>query len=190
MTQVATYDERPLTMPEGLDFSPKETNRRLLYAAWKTAGAKPRYPLDTRTVFAVLKLMGYEATRERLDYCLQREYMPKPDKDRGAFIWREADVINFADALESLRAWLPMHPCHKHKLTPDEFAKALGQAAAAGSAVKAFVEMPFHELLDLLAKCNVPQTRELMVAAIKVRTGLIHLKGAEQVPALDPSEAN
>ena len=183
-------DESPVNLPEGLTFQRGETNKTLLRVAWREAGVSPEYPLDTRGVFVLLRIIGYAAGRDRLDYCLQRGYLPSPKKERGQFAWREADVVNFADALESLKAWIPLHPVHVHKLAPHELARAHQEAAARKSAVDAFRAMPPNEVINLLVACDNGETRELLGLVLKEQTGLLHVRGNEHVPEHDPRETN
>lgn len=85
--QVETvYDDSPATMPE-IPFSKGESNRELLHAAWRLAGIRPIYPADTRTVFALLKVMQYRIDRNLLQYVFRRGYANPPAKRSGELVW-------------------------------------------------------------------------------------------------------
>lgn len=183
-------DNTPINLPRGTTFQRNETNKSLLHAAWREAGANPEYPMDTRAVFALLRIMGFDANRQRLDYCIAREYLVPPQKERGQFAWRERDIVCFADCLEQLRAWVPLHQSHVHKLSADELAKAHQAAAAKSAAVTAFREMPVNEIINLLVHCEQTETRELLAMVLKEHIGLLHVRGNEQVPTHDPRETN
>jgi len=189
MTQ-QVIDTNPIEMPTGLEFIKGQTNKTLLRAAWKTAGLNPAYPVDTRAAFALLKIMGYRADSPRLDYHLSRCYIEAPRKVRGEFRWTETDIIRFADSLESTKNWLPMHPCHSHKLSGDLLTRHIAAAASLGATVQAFERMPEGELLSLLVSCSDQDTRELIASVLKKKSGMIHLKGSDQVPDHDPQEVN
>ncbi len=171
------YDETPIQMPQGQAFVKNITNRKLLQAAWKAAGLAPRYPLDTRSVFALLKLMGYAVSRAVFEYHVSREYFALPSKVRGCFVWTEREIVSFADSMESTRNWLPMHPCHAHKLNADEIAKATKEAAARSAAINAFDAMPTDEVIGLLATCETASTRELLAIALRKKLGLLNIRG-------------
>jgi hypothetical protein len=185
-TEDLTFDENPINLPQGLEFSKGESNKQLIRAAWAEAGIKPAYPLDTREAFAMLRIIGYEANRARMDYCLARQYMPPPPKEGYGFAWREQDLVNFADALESLRAFVPLHPCHVHKLSKNELTKATVEAARRKAAHEAFMSMTFNELVGLMVNCEDLPTRELMGNALMFKTGAVHVKGKQKVPKHQP----
>ena len=152
-------DEAPVEMPQGQAFIKNISNRKLLAAAWRAAGLAPRYPLDTRSVFALLKIMGYGVSRAIFEYHVAPEYFTLPKKQRGQFVWTEAEIVSFADSMVSTRNWLPCHPVHIHKLNADELAKAHKEAAARSAAINAFDAMPTHEVIGLLATCDNPDSR-------------------------------
>jgi len=183
-------DSSPVEMPTGLEFRRNDTNRVLLREAQRAAGICLEWPVDTRTVFAVLGIMGYRADRSALDHCLGRNYFPRPSKHGGEFQWREADLIAFADALESLRRWQSMHPCHRHKLSPDELARHAVEAAQKQAALQAFAAMHPNELVNLLVECEQQDTRHLIAAALKDRLGMLNLKGTQPVPEHSSAETN
>lgn len=114
-------DPSPVQMPTNLPFAKEKMNKELLRAAWAAGGIQPQYPVDTRTAFALLRIMGYGPDlRPKLTYHLQKGYFKKPQLIRGNFFWYEKDIIAFADSLHGTRNFLPMHPCHVHRLNPDE----------------------------------------------------------------------
>jgi len=179
-------DEAPVEMPQGQAFIKNITNRKLLAAAWKAAGLAPRYPLDTRSVFALLKIMGYGVSRAIFEYHVAREYFTLPQKQCGQFVWTEAGIVSFADSMESTRNWLPMHPCHAHKLNADEIAKATKEAAARSAAINAFDAMPTDESIRLLETCGNADTRELLAIALRKKLGLLDVRGNEETTAPNP----
>jgi hypothetical protein len=73
-----TYDENAITMPTGDEYRRNHTARNLLNAAAQAAGVtlQERYPLSTREVFAVLKLMGYGCNFNKLNHCLSLGAFP------------------------------------------------------------------------------------------------------------------
>lgn len=184
------YDESPIELPTDLPFYANDTNKTLIRAAFKAAGITPRWPLSTREVHTVLRIIGYDANRQRQDYCLARGYLKSPPKERKAFVWNEADVVAFADALESIRAWLPMHPCHAHKYSDSELAQARIEAARKQAALQAFAEMHPNELVNMLVATEEKDTRELIAYVLKSQLGVIHLRGNEQVATVLPAEVN
>jgi hypothetical protein len=109
-------------------------------------------------------------------------------------VWEERDIVNFADALESMRRWQPAAPAHAFKMNPDELAAGKAEAASLEAAFRGFLNMEPMELLDLMAKCSREDVRELMATAFKLQAGgYLHLKGAEEVPdqpATPSHEAN
>lgn len=186
-----TYDERPLaSMPEGLDFSRGETNRILLRAAWKVAGLLPTYPIDTRGVLALLKICGFDANRQKLDYCLKRRYFSAPKKRGNDYQWNESNIIDFADTLEGMRKWLPNHPVHRHKLNSDERSTHEVESGKMSAALEAFSNLSIAELISRMVEAQRERTRELLGAALSARIGVVHLKGNEKVPDHAPQEVN
>ena len=66
-----------------------------------------RYPLDTNTVFGVLRgFFGYWADRAGLA-CSMARGMQMPKEDGRRMAWSEDDVLRFMLSLEEQRAWLP-----------------------------------------------------------------------------------
>ncbi len=66
-----------------------------------------QYPLDTSTVFGVLRgFFGYWADRAGLSYCVAHG-IQTPKKDGRRMGWSEDDVLRFLLSLEERRAWLP-----------------------------------------------------------------------------------
>ena len=184
-----TYDESPIDMPTSLPFIEGQTNKNMLAAAWKAAGLRPQYPCSTVHALSLVKLMGYSADNAAIGYCIQR-YMDAPKKQGGQFQWEESDVIAFADCLERLRRWVPLHPSHVHKLTPDEYASAHVEAAKKKAALEAFTQMHPNELINLLVACEEKETREMLAFALKLGSGLIHIRGDEQTSSQTPADEN
>ena len=172
-------DQAPVEMPEGQPFVKNITNRKLLAAAWEAAGIPARYPLDTRSVFALLKIMGYAPTRNGFEYQVSRQSFLVPEKVGRNFHWTEREIVSFADCLEAQRNWLPCHRCHVHKMNADELAKGYKENAARYAAIDAFDRMPTLEVIGLLATCENPETRDLLAIALKRKLGLLDVKGDE-----------
>lgn len=184
-------DNSPVNMPVGLAFIPKQTNRKLLAAAWKAAGLAPRYPMVTKDVFSLLTICEYDATRKTLDYHLMKRYFDAPDKQnidgRSQFAWKETDVIAFADSLESTRNWIVGgSQIHVHKFTPDQLAKASRLIKSRNVAFQAFEKMTVMDLFHLLTVNDKKETRELLVISLKRKLGLLHVKGDEETTAPVP----
>lgn len=183
-------DPNPVQMPTSLPFVKGQTNKTLLRAAWRAAGLEPSYPVeDTREVFALLRAMGYQIDRRKMDYHHSR-YVERPHRVKGNFHWTEADIVRLADSLESVKSWLPLHPCHRHKLTGDLLAKHQIAAASLGAACRAFSEMEEGELITLMAGCNSEDTRILIASVLKRKLGILNERGSDEVPATDPAETN
>ena len=194
-TAKAKYDSRPLPgLSTGLEFRKDDTNRKRLYEAWRAAGLNPRYPMDTRGVLALVRILGYEATKDTLSYHLKRGYFASPPKLGRDFAWDETSIVAFADSLESTRNWLPLSPIHVHKLTPQERAKHQLEFARLKSLASSYTAMSCDEIINLLVTTDGDiQLREMMAYALKAKLGSIHLRGAEDVPEgrpADPAEVN
>ncbi len=186
----AVVSERPLpSLPTGLPFVRGETSRKLIRAGLRAAGIRLRWPVDTPTAFSLLKLIGYSADRPCLSHCLKRQYLPFPKKSGGNFEWTEQDCINLADALESLRRWVPMHPAHVHKYNPRELADAREKAQERIARLRELCGWTVGELAEALVKSDNPETREAIVMALQIRTGAIDCKGdGSEAPAADVGE--
>ncbi|MCA9067352.1 MAG: hypothetical protein KDA84_00410 [Planctomycetaceae bacterium] len=55
-----------------------------------------------------------------------------------------------------------------------------------GAAVGAFRDMTLADCLGLLVDCNEPKVRGLLVAVVKEKIGLLHIKGNEPPPEHRP----
>jgi len=93
-------------LPKGRQL--RATNSERLTAAAAAMGVELAEPIDTNTVFRLLRELGYAASRERLDYHLRSGKLVAPRKVLGHFAWSERTILNFADSLEATRAWRPM----------------------------------------------------------------------------------
>lgn len=187
--QVETkHDPSPINLPVGLPFVKGESNRVMLRAIAKAAGvSKIDFPCNTQTALILADLAGYAADRPALDYCLLRGYCPKPRKDRNQYVWNESDVVAFLDALESLRRFKPLHPCHVHKLTPSELADHHVEFAKLASAASAFNRMNEVELISLLVASEDVEQRKMLAAALKKKLGILDLRGNEDATAYEPA---
>lgn len=185
-----TLDPSPVSMPTGLEFRRNDTNRRLLRSAWKAVGLNPRYPLSTDEALSMLKLMGYEVNRRRFSHHMKYGYVQPPPKQGKDFRWDEQHIVAFADSLESTRNWIPMHPCHVHKLTDEERIAHQVEAAKRHAAIVAFAQMHPIELIGQMTKCDNAELRELMACALKMQSGLTHVRGMEQPTDHIPAESN
>lgn len=183
-------DPSAIELPTGLPFVKGESNRVMLRAIAKAAGTNIDFPCNTQTALILADLAGYAADRPCMDYCLLRGYMPKPRKDRNQYIWTESDVVAFLDALESLRRWKPLHPCHVHKLSPDELAAHHLEFAKLKSVASAFNAMNEVEIINLLVASEDPEQRKMLAAALKKKLGVLDLRGNESVPSYAPALVN
>jgi hypothetical protein len=188
--QVETQvDPSPINLPTGLPFVKGESNRSVLRAIGKAAGIKLDWPCNTQAALILADLAGYAADRSALDYCLLRGYCPKPRKDskQYQYVWNESDVVAFLDALESLRRFKPLHPCHVHKLTPSELAAHHVEHAKLASAASAFNAMSENELVNLLAASEDAEQRKMLAAALKKKLGILDVRGNESATAYEPA---
>lgn len=181
-------DETPVQLPTGLPFVKGETNRRLIRAALKAAGVEPHYPITTPETLSLVGVIGYRADTAVLSNgvrggCFRRPQRAGAGGKAGgrAFLWTEADIVNFADYLESLRRWLPLHEAHKHKMNPKEIAEGVKEIAAKKATFEALAQMHPAELINLLVGEGDQQKRAELAFALKTKLGLIHLRGNESV---------
>lgn len=176
-------------MPKGLPFRPKDTNYRLLDSAWRVAGLKPSYPVNTRNMILLARIAGYAVRAHHLDYHLAKGYIKPPKKTRrGDYIWDRDAIVRALDSFESARLWFP-GPIHEHKFSPEETVKFSLLAAGVTNAAQALERKSLNELLDLLTNCSNPTRREILVGIIKRKTGVADLKGTETAGPVN-AEAN
>ncbi len=135
-------------------------------------------------------LAGYAVDRPVLDYCLLRGYCPKPRKDRNQYVWNEGDVVAFLDALESLRRFKPLHPCHVHKLAPDELAAHHLEFAKLQSVASAFERMNEIEIINLMVGSEDAEQRKMLACTLKKKLGVLDVRGNESVPSHSPALVN
>lgn len=107
----------PWCLPKDLPFED--------YPQAAIAALKESLQMSTGDAFECVRTMGYDGTRERLDYFLSRELIERPPKEGALMRWSFGHVIAFAAELARVRAFLP--GCHKEEQTAWESDEDLEQ---------------------------------------------------------------
>ena len=84
-------------------------------------------PIPTNTALALLRQLGYDASRRRFEYRIESGDVKPPAKVGGRYAWRESSIVDFALSLERSRDWLP-GATHDAKRLPAERLKDITQA--------------------------------------------------------------
>ncbi len=114
--------------------------------------------LDTASALMLLIELGYDATRQRLEYHQQAGYLKPPNKIADRFCWGEDSILDFAASLEVTRSWLPFSERHDHKKTDAELQRDLAECAGD---VALFAELGQHTLRMLFQLLVAAEGREL-----------------------------
>jgi len=178
------------SIPSGLVFIPKQTARRLIYEAFKVAGMSPCFPLETRAVFALCRVAGYDASKDALDYLFRANKLPAPPKNGNAFAWDESSVIAFIDQLERMRKWIPGHDAHAHKFTDAERRQHAQSEAARDAAVKMFVAMPTDQVIGVMVDSDSREERLLAGIALRLQIGCTENTTGTDEPGPPPASLN
>lgn len=147
----------------------RELNRSRLRIAATHRGidVATNWHVDTEGAALLLFSLEYNAAPARLlDLFNSGLFTPPEIHDGDDFAWNEAMILDLAEALESMREWLPFSRLHAAKRTPQETAEERERHRGHIERVGKLLALPLGDLLMLLAKTPKLDERATLCAAL------------------------
>ncbi|UUO06937.1 hypothetical protein M4951_01175 [Blastopirellula sp. J2-11] len=162
-----------MTNLEGLAFDPASTPEIYLRFAEKKCGLPTGKAYTTPEALLLVELCGYDCDRPKLTYQLKKKFFKSPEKDETgkAYFWKRENVLDLIRSLESMRAWLPIHGFHCHKMRSDELQKGQDSIANQAAFVAELATRPSRELLSMLVTTLQEGNRKLIALVLHDRLG-------------------